>query len=135
MTALRHPSERNSFRSRLYPAAVIPSGADTTALSSLDSTHQAASWCGSAICGRWNLRGFRNWCSVPEATLVIRLTVLGGVVFVFIWSGTFRRAEADYNGWWMCLIPTKIIKDIGLAIPVFIKWDDAEYAVRAGRKG
>ena len=46
-----------------------------------------------------------------------------------------RRAEADYNGWWMCLIPTKIIKDIGLAIPVFIKWDDAEYAVRAGRKG
>jgi len=46
-----------------------------------------------------------------------------------------RRAEADYNGWWMCLIPTKIIREIGLAIPVFIKWDDAEYAVRAGRKG
>ena len=46
-----------------------------------------------------------------------------------------RRAEADYNGWWMCLIPTKIIKELGLAIPVFIKWDDAEYAVRAGAKG
>ena len=46
-----------------------------------------------------------------------------------------RRAEADYNGWWMCLIPTKIIKEIGLAIPVFIKWDDAEYAVRAGERG
>jgi galactofuranosylgalactofuranosylrhamnosyl-N-acetylglucosaminyl-diphospho-decaprenol beta-1,5/1,6-galactofuranosyltransferase len=46
-----------------------------------------------------------------------------------------RRAEADYNGWWMCLIPTKIIREIGLAIPVFIKWDDAEYAVRAGAKG
>ncbi len=46
-----------------------------------------------------------------------------------------RRAEADYNGWWMCLIPTKIIKEIGLAIPVFIKWDDAEYAVRAGGQG
>jgi galactofuranosylgalactofuranosylrhamnosyl-N-acetylglucosaminyl-diphospho-decaprenol beta-1,5/1,6-galactofuranosyltransferase len=46
-----------------------------------------------------------------------------------------RRAEADYNGWWMCLIPTKIIKEIGLAIPVFIKWDDAEYAVRAGEHG
>jgi len=46
-----------------------------------------------------------------------------------------RRAEAGYNGWWMCLIPTKIIKELGLAIPVFIKWDDAEYAVRAGRKG
>jgi galactofuranosylgalactofuranosylrhamnosyl-N-acetylglucosaminyl-diphospho-decaprenol beta-1,5/1,6-galactofuranosyltransferase len=46
-----------------------------------------------------------------------------------------RRAEADYNGWWMCLIPTKIIKELGLAIPVFIKWDDAEYAVRAGARG
>jgi len=46
-----------------------------------------------------------------------------------------RRAEAEYNGWWMCLIPTKIIKEIGLAIPLFIKWDDAEYAVRAGKKG
>src|SRR5690348_3470706 len=46
-----------------------------------------------------------------------------------------RRAEADYNGWWMCLIPTKIIKELGLAIPAFIKWDDAEYAVRAGEKG
>jgi galactofuranosylgalactofuranosylrhamnosyl-N-acetylglucosaminyl-diphospho-decaprenol beta-1,5/1,6-galactofuranosyltransferase len=46
-----------------------------------------------------------------------------------------RRAEADYNGWWMCLIPTKIIKELGLAVPLFIKWDDAEYAVRAGAKG
>ncbi len=46
-----------------------------------------------------------------------------------------RRAEAEYNGWWMCLIPTKIIKEIGLAVPLFIKWDDAEYAVRAGKKG
>src|SRR6516165_2056433 len=46
-----------------------------------------------------------------------------------------RRGEAEYNGWWMCLIPTKIIKEIGLAIPLFIKWDDAEYAVRAGKKG
>jgi galactofuranosylgalactofuranosylrhamnosyl-N-acetylglucosaminyl-diphospho-decaprenol beta-1,5/1,6-galactofuranosyltransferase len=46
-----------------------------------------------------------------------------------------RRAEAEYNGWWMCLIPTKIIREIGLAVPLFIKWDDAEYAVRAGKKG
>lgn len=43
-----------------------------------------------------------------------------------------RRADADYNGWWMCLIPVRVIKDIGLALPVFIKWDDAEYGVRAG---
>jgi galactofuranosylgalactofuranosylrhamnosyl-N-acetylglucosaminyl-diphospho-decaprenol beta-1,5/1,6-galactofuranosyltransferase len=46
-----------------------------------------------------------------------------------------RRAEADYNGWWMCLIPTQIIREIGLALPVFIKWDDLEYAVRAKEHG
>ncbi len=46
-----------------------------------------------------------------------------------------RRADADYNGWWMCLIPAHIIREIGLALPVFIKWDDAEYGVRAGRHG
>jgi galactofuranosylgalactofuranosylrhamnosyl-N-acetylglucosaminyl-diphospho-decaprenol beta-1,5/1,6-galactofuranosyltransferase len=46
-----------------------------------------------------------------------------------------RRADADYNGWWMCLIPTRIIADIGLSLPAFIKWDDAEYAVRAREHG
>ena len=46
-----------------------------------------------------------------------------------------RRAEADYNGWWMCLIPTAVIREIGLSMPVFIKWDDAEYGVRARDRG
>lgn len=46
-----------------------------------------------------------------------------------------RRADCDYNGWWMCLIPARVIEDIGLALPVFIKWDDAEYGVRAREHG
>lgn len=46
-----------------------------------------------------------------------------------------RRWDADYNGWWMCLIPTKIIREIGLSLPVFIKWDDAEYSLRARSMG
>ena len=46
-----------------------------------------------------------------------------------------RRADGDYNGWWMCLIPVQLIKELGLAIPVFIKWDDAEYGVRARDRG
>ena len=46
-----------------------------------------------------------------------------------------RRADGDYNGWWMCLIPTRVIKELGLAIPIFIKWDDAEYGVRARDRG
>ncbi len=46
-----------------------------------------------------------------------------------------RRVDVDYNGWWMCLIPTSIIKEIGLSLPVFIKWDDAEYGLRAKAAG
>ncbi|MGB4778652.1 glycosyltransferase [Microbacterium sp.] len=45
------------------------------------------------------------------------------------------RLDADYNGWWMCLIPTEIIREIGLALPAFIKWDDAEYCLRARDAG
>ncbi len=46
-----------------------------------------------------------------------------------------HRYDVDYNGWWMCLIPTQIIRELGLSLPVFIKWDDAEYGLRAGRAG
>lgn len=42
-----------------------------------------------------------------------------------------RRDDADYTGWWMCLIPTAAMRQIGLSLPAFIKWDDAEYSVRA----
>ncbi len=42
-----------------------------------------------------------------------------------------RRIDVDYNGWWMCLIPTAAVRELGLALPVFIKWDDAEYGLRA----
>jgi galactofuranosylgalactofuranosylrhamnosyl-N-acetylglucosaminyl-diphospho-decaprenol beta-1,5/1,6-galactofuranosyltransferase len=46
-----------------------------------------------------------------------------------------RRIDVDYNGWWMCLIPTSILAEIGLSLPVFIKWDDAEYGIRAKEAG
>jgi galactofuranosylgalactofuranosylrhamnosyl-N-acetylglucosaminyl-diphospho-decaprenol beta-1,5/1,6-galactofuranosyltransferase len=46
-----------------------------------------------------------------------------------------RRADSDYNGWWECLIPVKVIEEIGLALPAFIKWEDAEYGVRARNRG
>ena len=46
-----------------------------------------------------------------------------------------RRVDVDYNAWWMCLIPCEIVEKIGLSIPVFIKWDDAEYGLRAGAAG
>ncbi|MDQ4490987.1 glycosyltransferase [Sinomonas sp. ASV486] len=46
-----------------------------------------------------------------------------------------RRTDVDYNGWWMCLIPTTVIREIGLSMPVFIKWDDSEYGLRARKAG
>src|SRR5260370_280385 len=35
----------------------------------------------------------------------------------------------------MCLIPARVIRELGLALPVFIKWDDAEYGGRAREPG
>lgn len=46
-----------------------------------------------------------------------------------------RRWDADYNGWWMCLIPLSVIEEVGLSLPVFIKWDDSEYSLRARDAG
>ena len=46
-----------------------------------------------------------------------------------------RRVDVDYNGWWMCLIPTSVIREIGLSMPMFLKWDDADFGLRAGKAG
>jgi galactofuranosylgalactofuranosylrhamnosyl-N-acetylglucosaminyl-diphospho-decaprenol beta-1,5/1,6-galactofuranosyltransferase len=46
-----------------------------------------------------------------------------------------RRVDVDYNAWWMCLIPADVIRKVGLALPMFIKWDDAEYGIRAKEAG
>ena len=46
-----------------------------------------------------------------------------------------RRVDVDYNGWWMCLLPVSVVRELGLSLPVFIKWDDAEYGLRASEAG
>lgn len=46
-----------------------------------------------------------------------------------------RRIHADYTGWWMCLVPTAVLRDVGLSMPFFIKWDDAEFGLRAAAAG
>jgi galactofuranosylgalactofuranosylrhamnosyl-N-acetylglucosaminyl-diphospho-decaprenol beta-1,5/1,6-galactofuranosyltransferase len=45
------------------------------------------------------------------------------------------RMDADYNGWWMCLIPLETVRKVGLSLPAFIKWDDAEFCLRARGAG
>lgn len=46
-----------------------------------------------------------------------------------------RRVDVDYNAWWMCLIPRAVAENLGLPLPLFIKWDDAEYGLRARGRG
>jgi len=46
-----------------------------------------------------------------------------------------RRIDADYNAWWMCLIPRSVAEHVGLPLPLFIKWDDVEYGLRARAAG
>ncbi len=42
-----------------------------------------------------------------------------------------KRVDVDFNGWFMCLIPTSVLEEIGLSLPLFIKWDDSEFGLRA----
>ncbi|WP_310964418.1 glycosyltransferase [Nocardioides terrisoli] len=46
-----------------------------------------------------------------------------------------QRVDVDFNGWFMCLIPTRVLAELGLSLPLFIKWDDSEYGLRAKAAG
>jgi galactofuranosylgalactofuranosylrhamnosyl-N-acetylglucosaminyl-diphospho-decaprenol beta-1,5/1,6-galactofuranosyltransferase len=46
-----------------------------------------------------------------------------------------RSIDVDYNGWWMCMIPRQVAEELGQPLPLFIKWDDADYGLRAGEHG
>jgi galactofuranosylgalactofuranosylrhamnosyl-N-acetylglucosaminyl-diphospho-decaprenol beta-1,5/1,6-galactofuranosyltransferase len=46
-----------------------------------------------------------------------------------------RRIDVDYNGWWMCMIPRQVAEELGQPLPLFIKWDDVEYGLRAAERG
>ena len=46
-----------------------------------------------------------------------------------------KRVDVDFNGWFMCLIPRQVLDEIGLSLPLFIKWDDAEFGLRAKEAG
>ncbi|GGF56297.1 glycosyl transferase [Marmoricola endophyticus] len=46
-----------------------------------------------------------------------------------------QRIDVDFNGWFMCLIPRRVLEDVGLSLPLFIKWDDSEFGLRAKEAG
>ncbi|WP_310529393.1 glycosyltransferase [Nocardioides sp.] len=46
-----------------------------------------------------------------------------------------KRVDVDFNGWFMCLIPRQVLDEIGLSLPLFLKWDDSEFGLRAKAAG
>ena len=46
-----------------------------------------------------------------------------------------KRIDVDFNGWFMCLIPRVVLEQVGLSLPLFIKWDDSEFGLRAKEAG
>jgi galactofuranosylgalactofuranosylrhamnosyl-N-acetylglucosaminyl-diphospho-decaprenol beta-1,5/1,6-galactofuranosyltransferase len=46
-----------------------------------------------------------------------------------------KRIDVDFNGWFMCLIPRQVLEEVGLSLPLFLKWDDSEFGLRAKEAG
>ncbi|MFR9752744.1 glycosyltransferase [Nocardia sp. 004] len=46
-----------------------------------------------------------------------------------------RRIDVDFNGWWTCVIPRRVAEELGQPLPLFLKWDDVEYGLRARAAG
>lgn len=46
-----------------------------------------------------------------------------------------KRFDSEYNAWWSCLVPSEVVKAIGLPLPLFFQWDDIEYGLRALEAG
>lgn len=42
-----------------------------------------------------------------------------------------RHHAPNYAGWWGCLLPPGALERLGGPLPLFLKWDDAEYGLRA----
>jgi galactofuranosylgalactofuranosylrhamnosyl-N-acetylglucosaminyl-diphospho-decaprenol beta-1,5/1,6-galactofuranosyltransferase len=46
-----------------------------------------------------------------------------------------RRLDVGFNPWWCCLVPVAALREAGLPLPVFIKWDDVEHGLRLAAAG
>lgn len=46
-----------------------------------------------------------------------------------------RRLGVEYNAWWTCLVPSQVVEDIGLALPLFFQYDDIDFGFRAAKAG
>jgi galactofuranosylgalactofuranosylrhamnosyl-N-acetylglucosaminyl-diphospho-decaprenol beta-1,5/1,6-galactofuranosyltransferase len=51
------------------------------------------------------------------------------------WTFLVESRPPNYTGWWGTLLPPGTADDLGLPAPFFLKWDDAEFGLRATRRG
>jgi galactofuranosylgalactofuranosylrhamnosyl-N-acetylglucosaminyl-diphospho-decaprenol beta-1,5/1,6-galactofuranosyltransferase len=51
------------------------------------------------------------------------------------WDLLRVRRPITYTGWWGTLLPPGTVSELGLPAPFFLKWDDAEYGLRATARG
>lgn len=51
------------------------------------------------------------------------------------WNFLRAPGKANYTGWWATLFPPGTAAELGLPAPYFLKWDDAEYGLRATEHG
>lgn len=75
----------------------------------------------------WGKLG-RNWLPLVEGVG----TDLSDPASMRLWA---RVPQADYNGWWFCLMPMTALRRCGLPIPCFIRGDDIEYGLRLREAG
>ena len=50
-------------------------------------------------------------------------------------SANEAKNAVNYGGWWYCCIPTSVITEDNLPMPVFIHYDDIEYGRRLSKNG
>ncbi|MEE0653732.1 MAG: glycosyltransferase [Bifidobacterium criceti] len=70
-------------------------------------------------------RGEFQPCKPP-----LRMSILDDIIYNEMFEPTEDMHRALYAGWWYCCIPTAMIRENGLPLPVFVRSDDTEYGWR-----
>lgn len=64
----------------------------------------------------------------------IRMTEIEDLVFNEDSEPTDRQRNNQYAAWWYCCIPMSTIRNNGLPLPIFVRYDDVEYGIRCKPK-
>ena len=89
---------------------------------------------------RWEDTGFMTYGGFCRPIKpVMRMNVLHDVVSneTFIKPvdiPAYRDTLQEYAAWWYCCIPISQVKDNGLPLPIFVRYDDVEYGLRCKPK-